>query len=104
LVAWESLAAEYQMEPTPSQLAQALGVAIDAIAALQAFRRGYAEPEINGIDRFERSAPASRGVSLEEKLTLAVAVGELNERERIIVLGTFGAGLSQLEVAQRLGL
>ena len=49
-------------------------------------------------------AAAPRGISLEERLTLLTAVDELNERERTIVLGTFGAGLSQAEVATMLGL
>ena len=33
-----------------------------------------------------------------------MAVDELAERERTIVLGTYGAGLTQSELAARLGL
>ena len=33
-----------------------------------------------------------------------MAVDELGERERTIVLGTYGAGLTQSEIGARLGL
>ena len=38
------------------------------------------------------------------RLAVNIAVDQLHERERAIVLGTFGAGLSQAEVARMLGL
>jgi RNA polymerase sigma factor (sigma-70 family) len=33
-----------------------------------------------------------------------IAIEELPERERIVILGTFAAGLSQMEIARTLGL
>ena len=102
---WESLAAQQHAEPTPRQIAQRLDVTLDVVEQLQALRRSQvAESRLHGSSRFDGMAAASRGISLEERLTLIAAVEELSERERVIVLGTFGAGLSQMEVAQRLGL
>jgi RNA polymerase sigma-B factor len=105
---WESVAAQQQAEPTPSQLAQALGVGIDEIEQLQAMRRG---------NRYDLGSSESRhpspcewlpapgcGLSLEERLTVLIAVDELSARERTVVLGTFGAGLSQSEIAATLRL
>jgi RNA polymerase sigma-B factor len=102
---WEVLAARQHAEPTPRELAQALDVTLDVVEQLQALRRSQvAESRLHGSSRFDAMAAPSYGISLEERLTLIAAVDELNERERVIVLGTFGAGLSQAEVASRLGL
>jgi RNA polymerase sigma-B factor len=103
--AWEMLAARQHAEPTAQQLADALGVSLDAVEQLQALRRGSAsEADSHGGNRFDTMAAPSRGVSVDERLTLIMAVEELNERERVIVLGTYGAGLSQAEVAHLVGL
>jgi RNA polymerase sigma factor (sigma-70 family) len=42
-------------------------------------------------------------ISIEERLTVAMAIEELSERERIVVLGTYVAGLSQQEIAATIG-
>ncbi len=105
VAAWETLAAHLHAEPTAQQLAAALGVGITVVEQLQSARRvqSYdADPRYG--NRFDMMAASSSGVSIEERLTLLIAVDELNERERTIVLGTFGAGLSQAEVAAMLGL
>ena len=102
---WEVLAARLHTEPTPQQLAQALEVRIDVVEQLQALRRSRsAESDARGGSRFDGIAAPAPDVSLDERLTLIMAVDGLNERERVIVLGTFGAGLSQSEVARLLGL
>jgi RNA polymerase sigma-B factor len=44
------------------------------------------------------------GLAIEERVAIAVALAELGERERAIVLGTYGAGLTQTELGERLGL
>jgi RNA polymerase sigma-B factor len=45
-----------------------------------------------------------RGIGLDERIALSVAVDELGARERAIIFGTYGAGLTQTEIARRLGL
>ena len=105
VAAWESLAARHGAEPTAQQLARALEVAIEVIEQLQALRRVQStDSAMHGGSRFEAIAEPARGISLDERLTLSIAVEQLNERERTIVLGTFGAGLSQSEVARLLNL
>jgi RNA polymerase sigma-B factor len=103
--AWEAIAARQQAEPTRQQLACALDVSLDVIAQLQIAQRSHAgDGDLRGTGRFDTLAASTRGLSLDERLTLSWAVNELLDRERAIVLGTFGAGLSQAEVAQKLGL
>jgi RNA polymerase sigma-B factor len=102
---WEMLAARQHAEPTARQLAHALDVSLDTVEQLQALRRGSVyEADRRGANRFDAMATPARGVSIDERLTLIMAVEELNERERVIVLGTYGAGLSQAEVAHLVGL
>lgn len=103
--AWEMLSAHLQAVPTSRQLADALDIGVDVIEQLQSMRRGLiSEIDARGGNRFDAVAVPPHGLALEERLLLRMAVDELNERERVIVLGTFGAGLSQAEVAARLGL
>ncbi len=102
---WELLAARQHAEPTPRQIAHALDVNLEVVEQLQALRRSQvAESRLHGGSRFDAIPAPARGISLDERLTLIAAVEELDEREQVIVLGTFGAGLSQAEVASRLGL
>jgi RNA polymerase sigma-B factor len=105
VAAWETLATQREAEPTLRELAAALDVGVEVIEQVQAMRRGLvSEIDARGSSRFESLAAPWHGVALEERLTLYMAVDELNERERVIVLGTFGAGISQAEVAAKLGL
>lgn len=102
---WETLAAQEHAEPTPRQLARALDVAVVEIEQVQSLRRGLAsEADARGSSRFDGLAAPVHGLSVDDRLTLLVAVEQLSERERIIVLGTYGAGLSQSEVARMLRL
>ena len=102
---WERLAAQHHAEPTVRQLAAALAVSADVIEQLQAFRRTQvAERESALPSRFDALPAPATGLGLEERLTLVIAVDELEERERVIVLATYGAGLSQSEIASMLRL
>lgn len=104
VAAWEAIAAQQHAEPTPHQIAGALDISLAVLAQLQAIRRGqFSEADLRG-GRFDGLRTPTRGLSLDERLTLNIAVDQLHERERAIVLGTFGAGLSQAEVARMLGL
>lgn len=102
---WERLAAHHHAEPTVRQLAAALAVGTDVIEELQALRRTPStERDSDLASRFDVLAAPARGLPLEERLTLVIAVDELDERERVIVLATYGAGLSQTEIAAMLRL
>lgn len=68
-------------------------------------RQNETDPELPRV-RFGCDAlpSAERGVSIDERVTLLAAVDELNPRERVVVLGTFGAGLPQTTLATSLGV
>ncbi len=90
-------------------MAVALGVSIETIAELRNLRRPEHVPlpeadSDNGPERVELLADTAIGIALEERIALAMAVDELGERERTVVLATFGAGLTQAEIGARLGL
>lgn len=107
--AWDAFTVTHHREPTSGELAAALGVTIETIAELRNLRRVEHVPlpeadATDGPERIELLADRSVGVALEERIALALAVDELGERERTIVLGTYGAGLTQSELGARLGL
>jgi len=108
-LAWEALAARNETEPTIHALARELKVEPDVIEQLQAMRRGNrvsdGDPESPRAQLQCDALPArTPSISIEERLTLIMAVEELPERERTVILGTFAAGLSQTEIARMLGL
>ena len=103
--AWERLAARNHAEPTGSQLAAELDVPVELIEEVQALRRSQAMASTRGTgDVFERRSSAERAPSFEDRLVVMIAVEELDHRERVIVLGTYGSGLSQSEIAMMLRL
>jgi RNA polymerase sigma-B factor len=107
--AWDAFTVRHHREPAAGEMAAALGVTIETIAELRNLRRvehvPLPEPDSDhGPERVELLADTSPGIELEERIALAMAVDELGERERTVVLGTYGAGLTQTEIGARLGL
>ena len=109
VAAWDAFTVRHHREPTTGEMAAALGVTIETITELRNLRRVEHVPlpdadYDNGPERVDLLADTSTGIGLEERIALAMAVDELGERERSIVLGTYGAGLTQSEIGARLGL
>jgi RNA polymerase sigma-B factor len=107
VAAWETIAAQQHAEPTVTQLADALAVDGTVIAEVRAMRRGNRAAEPAGtaaLRACEGLAALAPGLSLDERLTVWMAVEALDVRERTIVLGIFGAGMSQAHIAARIGL
>jgi RNA polymerase sigma-B factor len=107
--AWDVFCGTHHREPTTGELAAALGVTVETIEELRNLRRAdrIGLPDADASDRPERLdvlIEPSAGLQPEERILLELALGELGERERAIVLGTFGAGLTQTELGKRLGL
>ncbi|HEY4440118.1 MAG TPA: sigma-70 family RNA polymerase sigma factor [Candidatus Elarobacter sp.] len=106
--AWSEFCAEHHREPTTHELAAALGVTLEAISELRIVRRAdHALPDPTATDapeRVELLADPRAEADMEQRIAIALALQELGERERTIVLGTYGAGLTQTELGQRLGL
>jgi RNA polymerase sigma-B factor len=92
---WEMLAARDHAEPTAHDLACALGVSVAEIEEVQASRAPF-------LGEALPAGPAP--MSIEERLTIVMAVEALSDRERTVVLGTYAAGLSQAEIALVIGL
>ena len=106
---WDAFTAANHREPTTAELAAALGVTCETVTELRNLRRlehiPLPEPDsADGPERVDLLIDPPRGIGLDERVALTVAVDELAERERTIVLGTYGAGLTQSELAARLGM
>jgi RNA polymerase sigma-B factor len=106
---WDTFCSGHHREPTAGELATALGVTVETIEELRNLRRadrvGLPDADASdGPERLEVLAEPNAGLQLEERIVLALALEELGERERAIVLGTYGAGLTQTELGKRLGL
>ncbi|HEY0396387.1 MAG TPA: sigma-70 family RNA polymerase sigma factor [Candidatus Elarobacter sp.] len=106
---WEELSIANHREPTTLEMAVGLGVPAETVVRLRALRRAghipLPEPDSSdGPERIDLLTDTSAGIALDERVALALAVDDLAERERTIVLGTYAAGLTQAELAERLGL
>lgn len=106
---WDAFCGAHHREPSRGELAAALGVTIEVVEELRNLRRaervGLPDADASdGPERREAAAEPGAGLQLEERILLALALEELGERERAIVLGTYGAGLTQTELGKRLGL
>ena len=102
----ERLGARLGRAPSARELAAELNVDIKVIDELRLLRRGGAVVSLESVLGSPTAEPRERArdLSVDESLTLRIAIEKLAERERTIVLGSFAAGLSQAELGQRLGL
>jgi RNA polymerase sigma-B factor len=93
-------------KPNPQEMAAELNVEEAMIDQIRLLRRGGAVVSLESCTGSPTGELAARpsGLSMEERLSLAFAIEELGERERVAVLGSFAAGLSQAEIGERLGL
>lgn len=107
--AWERFTTAHHREPSPGEMAAALGVPIEAVEEIRTLRRVDRMPLADGdagdpTQTIDTLADHRDGVAIEERITLSVALAELGDRERAIVVGTYGVGLTQTELGERLGL
>lgn len=102
--AWERLSIELGREPSVKEIALAIGAGVAEVEELAVVRRRELLPLPDANEAAAEPARCATGLSLEDRLALGWGIAELGDRERTIVLGTFGAGLTQTELATRLGL
>lgn len=104
--ATETVGARLGRTPSPNELRTELDIDICALDELRLLRRGGVTVSIEAATgSVTGELPATpRGLGIDDRLALHVAIEELDERERAIVLGSFAAGLSQSELGRRLGL
>ncbi|TAM74798.1 sigma-70 family RNA polymerase sigma factor [bacterium] len=94
----EDLRQRMLREPTTLEVAAALGIATVDVEEAERARRSQHSEELTKV----REAPAY-GLSTPDRVALDVALGRLDERERLLVLATFGAGRTQMELGVHLG-
>jgi len=102
----ESLGSRLGRAPTALELARELGVSIAVVDELRLLRRGgtvVSLEAVTGSPTGELPAPIS-ALDFEDRLSMSIALEELAERERTVVLGSFAVGLSQAELGRKLGL
>jgi len=106
--AWDTFCGTHHREPTTGELAAALSVTIETIEELRNLRRtdrvALPDADSDAPERIAILAERDQGLQIEERIALAQALDALSERERAIVLGTYGVGLTQMELGARLGL
>jgi RNA polymerase sigma-B factor len=102
----EILASRLARTPTPAEIAAELHVDAALVDELRVLRRGGAVVSLEAYTGSPTGELASgtTAIGVDEQLSLRTAIDELAERERLAVLGSFGAGLSQAQLGRRLGL
>jgi RNA polymerase sigma-B factor len=100
------LTARLGRKPSPIEIAAELGVDVRVIDEVRLLRRGGAIMSLEACTGSPTGELAAirAPISVDEHLTLHTAINELGDRERLAVLGSFAAGLSQAEIGERLGL
>jgi RNA polymerase sigma-B factor len=108
----EQLTVELERSPTIAELARAAGVGeeevLEAIESSRAYASVPLSTQSEGDD--EEDALAGFGASdpgyevSEDRAVLAPGLATLDERERRIILLRFYAGLTQTQIAQRVGI
>ena len=110
LRASEDLTHRFGREPAAFEIAEALEVDVSIIEELVNLRRGEhvisidSDPFAAPVMLDARMQPSQRLLSIEEKLALLVAIDQLDDREKLLVMGIFAAGYSQAEMGRRIGL
>ncbi|MBV9440674.1 MAG: sigma-70 family RNA polymerase sigma factor [Candidatus Eremiobacteraeota bacterium] len=103
--AWAAFCARHQREPQDTEIARELGVRPRDVAEVRALRRTVSmSDEHDSQHVIDGVAEPYRTLPLEERLAISLALERLGERERTIVLGTYGADLTQMQLGARLGL
>jgi RNA polymerase sigma-B factor len=105
-LASEMLALRLGRNPSTIEIAAELCIDIRIADEVRLLRRGGNVVSIEGRSGSPvgELAAAAVGLGIEERLTLHIAIEDLAERERVAVLGSFAAGLSQAQLGERLGI
>ncbi|MDE2572612.1 MAG: sigma-70 family RNA polymerase sigma factor [bacterium] len=85
-------------EPTVAEVADALGIAVAEVEEAERSRRCQRSEELYAY----RERPVA-GLSALDRVALDAALERLDERERLLVIATYGAGRTQTELGAHLG-
>ena len=105
-LATQVLSFELGRTPSPAEIAAELCVDAAVVDEVRMLRRGGNVISLEAYTGSPTGELASgRGaVGVDERLSLRVAIDDLADRERVAVLGSFAAGLSQAQLGERLGI
>ncbi|HTV74132.1 MAG TPA: sigma-70 family RNA polymerase sigma factor [Candidatus Acidoferrales bacterium] len=91
----ERLTAALEREPSDAELAAELGIPVTLVTQL---RSGYSDL------RYEQALAEQRQtVCVEDRILLSRAIGTLDHVQQKIVLGIYGLGMTQTELARQIG-
>ena len=106
----ETLAQELGRSPTVAELASATGATEEAVLEAMEAGQGYRTSSIDATDRNEETLASHIGAedatldTVEDRELLAPALASLAPREQLILKLRFGQGLTQSEIASRVGI
>jgi RNA polymerase sigma-B factor len=105
-VAAETLSLRLGRKASRKEIAAELGVDIIVADEVRLLRRGGNVMSLEAWTGSPTGEPAATvaDIGLDERLSLRAAIDELADRERVAVLGSFAAGLSQAQLGERLGI
>ncbi len=106
----ESLAHRLGRPPTVTELAEAVGSSEEAVLEAREAGLSYRTSSIDAPDRQDGALAARLGEldagfgGTEDRMVLAISLAELSERERTILNLSFVEGLTQSQIADRIGI
>ncbi len=106
----ESLSHQLGRPPTISEVAATTGATEESVLEAMEAGQGYRASSIDAPDREEGTVAERLGATdqgfatTDDRMELALALSELPERERSIVSLRFVDGLTQSEIASRMGI
>ncbi len=98
--------------PTIDELADAVGTTVEAVIEATEAGSGYRTASLDGPVRDDASGAEQAALGTDEagfadvddRALLSPALAELDQREQTILRLRFGSGLTQTEIAQRIGV
>jgi RNA polymerase sigma-B factor len=106
----ETLSQELGRSPTVAEMAESIGASQEAVLEAIEAGQSYRTSSIDAPDRQEGTISDHLGDiesgfgGAEDRLVLAISLADLKERERLILRYRFVDGLSQSEIADRVGI
>ena len=106
----EALTQQHGRPPTVGEMARAVGSSEEAVLEAIEAGQSYRTTSIDAPDRQEGTIAGRLGdidsgfVGTEDRMLLAISLAQLPERERTILNLRFVDGLTQSEIAERVGI
>ena len=99
----EHLTVELQRTPTPTEIAAQMGVAPQLVSDLLRMRNAGSVENLETVRNLANSDSDASIDSLLDRIAVEQALEGLTDVERVIIRGLYENGLSQAEIARRIG-